>query len=1216
VTTVVAAELDTATPYVGPIPFRRIDPEQGRDLFGRDAEAARLVDLLVGNRFVLLYSPSGAGKTSLIEAKLITLLQDEGLNVLPTMRVGIDPTFVAPELEVNRYGLSALLSLNADSGDWQLSLDEYLSASERANPGPRLLILDQFEEVLVKDPTDIAAKTEFFKLLGAALRNPNRWVLVAMREDYVAALDPYLGLLPLPVTRFRLDLLDRRAARAAIVEPARAHGVDISPVAEELLDQLSIVNVQLPDGSLQARHGSHIEPMQLQVACLELWRQRASEATSIEHLDPTYNLNAALGAYYRERVHDAAVNTGVTERFIREWIGGQLITPRGTRDQVQLEQGQTQGLDNTVIRRLEDDHLVRGEERGGLTWFELAHDNLVEAVRTDNDAWLTAHLTDAQRTAALWHAAGRPDGMLLTGDRLKEAERWVAHAEPADVSEVDRAFLKDSRTEAERQKQAAQRRLVGIILAVLIIVAGAIAVVVEERMTLSTTVASYADAQLSVDPKLSLLLAHEAVGLWDTEPAREALRAGLLQSPERAEVAASSGRLSAAQFSGDGHLVAAVGQDGAVHLWTITDWTLTNPRVLRDESVPPPLMLTNVVFSQDGKSLLTVGQDQTPRSSAGTSAKPLSFVRVWDVSTGQPRFTLFSQPSIFDAGFTADGNIVYASADGVWTADANQSTLLIRLNAGSQRDIVVAASIGPDGSSVVTTSSSGTVQLWNATASSDAQTADSRLLATVSDPSARPSGAWVSPDGKSIVTADSDDNARVWDVASGKRVSVLAGHSDVIRAAEFSSNGSLIVTASDDGTARVWSTLGNNLAVLREHRGPVLDASFDTSGKRVVTAGSDGTLRQWTVNPVGPNTPLEAAPSQASTPPIQLMGVSFSPDGNTALAAANDGGRVWDVTTGHFLATLGAANAVARSASPPTARYSADGQHLVVTNDTPTAYLFPSSTGDGTSKPITITDPDGNAIMDAVLSADGRVLTATSGGVWRLWDVSQGEPKVVRTSGRLDGSSGTPFNHVVTDKHASLALVVAVDGTASLWHTDSGTSVLLTPVAGASGADPRPMAFSSVTAADLSPDGSRIVTGASSGSVQIWDARSSEPVARLVGHTAPITSVAFSTDGRWVLTSSSDGTARLWNGSSGALVGTILPGIGPLSSAALSTDDHLIAVTAPTQSSPLVYVCDACNAASDRLTSLASQLAPDVLSAAQRRQFVPSILPSFLLPSN
>ncbi len=57
-------------PYPGPRAF-----QHGEALFGRERETAQLLDLLIAERVVLLYAPSGAGKTSLVQAALVPELE-------------------------------------------------------------------------------------------------------------------------------------------------------------------------------------------------------------------------------------------------------------------------------------------------------------------------------------------------------------------------------------------------------------------------------------------------------------------------------------------------------------------------------------------------------------------------------------------------------------------------------------------------------------------------------------------------------------------------------------------------------------------------------------------------------------------------------------------------------------------------------------------------------------------------------------------------------------------------------------------------------------------------------------------------------------------------------------------------------------------------------------------------------------------------------------
>ena len=71
-----------ANPYVGPRPF-----QTGERLYGRDRERAELRDLLIAQRIVVMYAPSGAGKTSLIQAALVPELEEIEFHVLPIIRV-------------------------------------------------------------------------------------------------------------------------------------------------------------------------------------------------------------------------------------------------------------------------------------------------------------------------------------------------------------------------------------------------------------------------------------------------------------------------------------------------------------------------------------------------------------------------------------------------------------------------------------------------------------------------------------------------------------------------------------------------------------------------------------------------------------------------------------------------------------------------------------------------------------------------------------------------------------------------------------------------------------------------------------------------------------------------------------------------------------------------------------------------------------------------
>jgi WD40 repeat protein len=466
-----AANLNTRpNPYVGPRSFLT-----GEKLYGRDAEVRQLLDLIIAERIILLHSPSGAGKSSLVQAGLIPGLEQEGFTILPPVRVNLElPLEFREDCNCNRYIFSTLLALEESLEDSEkipaselvkMSLEQYLAhrIKNERTPESVLLFFDQFEEILTADPTDKVGKTQFFHQLGSALRDRKLWALFAIRDDYVAALDPFVRPIPTRLNnRFRLDFLGINSARQAIQQPALESGVKFTdPAVGKLVKDLRQVQVQQWDGSLEKQDGLYVEPVQLQVVCYHLWQQLTSDQVTISETDITAvgNVDQSLAEYYAGEVCQAATTIQIPEFRIRRWFEDQLITSEGIRSLVQKGRDDSEGLDNRAIKMLENAHLVRSEKRLGSTWFELAHDRLIEPVRKNNAAWFQTNLNLFQRQARVWHAQGRPNSLLLHGQELEEAKLW-ADANSNDLLPREREYLSESLDEEARilERQELERR--------------------------------------------------------------------------------------------------------------------------------------------------------------------------------------------------------------------------------------------------------------------------------------------------------------------------------------------------------------------------------------------------------------------------------------------------------------------------------------------------------------------------------------------------------------------------------------------------------------------------------------------------------------------------------------------------------------------------------------------------------------------------------------
>ena len=72
-----------------------------------------------------------------------------------------------------------------------------------------------------------------------------------------------------------------------------------------------------------------------------------------------------------------------------------------------------------------------------------------------------------------------------------------------------------------------------------------------------------------------------------------------------------------------------------------------------------------------------------------------------------------------------------------------------------------------------------------------------------------------------------------------------------------------------------------------------------------------------------------------------------------------------------------------------------------------------------------------------------------------------------------------------------------------------------------------------VTSVAFSPDGKRIASASSDGTLKVWDATTGEETLKPKGHKGWVLSVAFSPDGKRIACGSDDRTVKLWDATTG-----------------------------------------------------------------------------------
>jgi len=605
--------------------------------------------------------------------------------------------------------------------------------------------------------------------------------------------------------------------------------------------------------------------------------------------------------------------------------------------------------------------------------------------------------------------------------------------------------------------------------------------------------------------------------------------------------------------------------------------------------LPHPGPVESAAFSPDGRSVLTVGDDDR--------------VRLWEAATGRPIGHPVEHPGrVLAATFSADSRgVLTVSADEqgqVWLTATDRAFRAPLHRAGP----VEAAAFSPDGLALVTGGEDKMIRLW--------VTATGKLLRERAHPCPVRAVAY-HPNGKTIVTGGADGTARQWEVAGLKQKGRALAHGDEVWAVRYSPEpGKIILTQgkdrAEDGeeTVRLWrASTGEPIGEPLTHRWGVAAVAFSRNGQRVLTGGEDHTAQVWdatTGERVGGILQHQDA----------VRSVAFSPDGQTLLTGSDDRtARLWEAATGssigqaleqqgpvRFVAFDRDGHTVLTAGSDRTARlwevmvappfirefrhkaqvmalaFSPDGRTIVAGTDSNQAWRWQTATGKRLGPPLRAR---GSSVWAVAFSNDGKaILTGDRDGVARLWDAATGHlvqkfkhPRGHRVRGVafspdgrtvLTGGGGLVTTHAETAKGEALlwdtvtgqqrgqpleqdgvvwAVAFGPDGKTCAVASEDGR-VRLYDVASRRRPYELPALHQSrVVTLAFSANGDRLLTGSVDGTARLWKTSTGEPIGEPLAHQGTVWAVAFSRDGRTVVTSGTDRVARLWDSATGIPIG-------------------------------------------------------------------------------
>ena len=434
---------------------------EDKDLFfGREEEVDALLEMVKKNRLVLIYGPSGAGKTSLVQCGL-------GNRFHPTDWY---PILIRRNENINRSLEEAVTEGlgGRQAGPVTEAIEELYVEYLR----PVYLIFDQLEELLI-----LGSQEEQSRFVESIARiqeaqMPCR-ILFILREEYLAHLYHFEKSIPRLFTRrLRVEAMSRASLREVVTRSCSAFHIsfeDSGQNPEQIIDNVSRgkAGVSLPylqvylDRLYQAdfqrtygRERQGAELPELTFTTREIEAFGAIENVLDKFLTEQQHLIQAelkqqypsIGDGLVQQVLDTFVSERGTKRPIPFRMESQLIQidPEAHPFLASLPEKVRTGC----LQALQRSRILNDE--GNV--FELAHDSLaalIDEARTDEQR----QRNEAKKRIGNAYAEYQASGLFLNRKQLISIEDFLEELEPS-LSPETMAFIRESYLQAEQAEQA------------------------------------------------------------------------------------------------------------------------------------------------------------------------------------------------------------------------------------------------------------------------------------------------------------------------------------------------------------------------------------------------------------------------------------------------------------------------------------------------------------------------------------------------------------------------------------------------------------------------------------------------------------------------------------------------------------------------------------------------------------------------------------------
>lgn len=486
-------------------PFRGLEAfeeQHAAIFFGRKLNVDQLVQVVVAQAraacaMVLVLGPSGAGKTSLVQAGLIPALKagaapaESGIAISAHVQLDCADMGQAGLLET----LASVL-LDAEIGDQLLfentsaaalaqritqDLPGLIEQLQRQLPAIQLLLfIDRFEAVFRLPHITDVERAVFINVLDQLARSGSMQLVLACRNDFYPHLASYPALMNLKLSGGHFDLTPPGSADIAQIV---RHPAQVAQLRYTVDDQGEGLDDVLCHA---ARSGPDSLPL-LQYCLQELYRQRTPDG-ELTHaaFHAMGGLEGAIGA----RAEQVISALGTAQIAALPHVLSQLVLVAEDEATVSSRRVPWSALhndaENKLVQALVNAHLFVSDLQAGAPAFGIAHEALLRRWPRVV-AWIEEHRQALQvrsrigAQAKRWLESGRKRDMLLpSGTQINQARQLLATS-GFSLSPQEQGFVQSSLQSQRRGERV--RMAVMVTVTILALLAGGLGLAARSAQT-------------------------------------------------------------------------------------------------------------------------------------------------------------------------------------------------------------------------------------------------------------------------------------------------------------------------------------------------------------------------------------------------------------------------------------------------------------------------------------------------------------------------------------------------------------------------------------------------------------------------------------------------------------------------------------------------------------------------------------------------------------